>query len=106
MPELLVDLITSLDGYAAAEGWPGRLGLQGPEYLRWLGAQPEPDFRILMGGTTYRVNSNPLRRGATKRNSGQGRGTARTKAGARGIAQAEVTARGRRCSGWCALRVR
>jgi hypothetical protein len=23
MPELLIDFITSLDGYAAAEGWPG-----------------------------------------------------------------------------------
>jgi hypothetical protein len=26
MPELLVDFITSLDGYGAAEGWPGFLG--------------------------------------------------------------------------------
>ena len=33
MPELLVDFITSLDGYGAAEGWPGWWGLQGPEYL-------------------------------------------------------------------------
>jgi dihydrofolate reductase len=57
MPELLVDFITSLDGYAAAEGWPGWWGLQGPEYLGWLGAQPEADFTILMGGTTYRVMS-------------------------------------------------
>jgi len=32
MPELLVDFITSLDGYGAAEGWPGWWGLQGPEY--------------------------------------------------------------------------
>jgi hypothetical protein len=30
MPELLVDFITSLDGYASAEGWPGFWGLQGP----------------------------------------------------------------------------
>ena len=29
MPELLVDFITSLDGYASAEGWPGFWGLQG-----------------------------------------------------------------------------
>jgi hypothetical protein len=35
-PELLVDFITSLDGYGAAEGWPGWWGLQGPEYLAWL----------------------------------------------------------------------
>ena len=57
MPELLVDFISSLDGYAAAEGWPGWWGLQGPEYLDWLGAQPEADYTILMGATTYRVMS-------------------------------------------------
>jgi dihydrofolate reductase len=57
MPELLVDFITSLDGYAAAEGWPGWLGLEGPEYLAWLGDQPEADYTILMGATTYRVMS-------------------------------------------------
>jgi dihydrofolate reductase len=57
MPELLVDFITSLDGYAAADGWPGWWGLQGPEYLAWLGDQPEADFTILMGATTYRLMS-------------------------------------------------
>lgn len=57
MPELLVDFITSLDGYAAADGWPGWWGLQGPEYLAWLGEQPEADFTVLMGATTYRVMS-------------------------------------------------
>ena len=41
MPELMVDFITSLDGYGAAEGWPGWWGLEGPEYLAWLGDQPE-----------------------------------------------------------------
>jgi dihydrofolate reductase len=56
-PELLVDFITSLDGYAAAEGWPGWWGLQGPEYLAWLGDQPEADYKVLMGATTYRVMS-------------------------------------------------
>ena len=57
MPELLIDFITSLDGYAAAEGWPGWWGLEGPEYLAWLGQQPEADYTVLMGGTTYRVMS-------------------------------------------------
>jgi dihydrofolate reductase len=57
MPELLIDFITSLDGYAAAEGWPGWWGLEGPEYLTWLGVQPEADYTILMGATTYRVMS-------------------------------------------------
>ena len=55
MPELLVDLITSLDGYGAAEGWPGWWGLEGPEYLGWLADQPEADHTLLMGATTYRL---------------------------------------------------
>ena len=57
MSELLVDFITSLDGYAAAEGWPGWWGLEGPEYMTWLGEQPEANYTILMGATTYRVMS-------------------------------------------------
>lgn len=57
MPEILVDFITSLDGYAAAEGWPGWWGLEGPEYLGWLGEQPEAGFTVLMGATTYRLMS-------------------------------------------------
>ena len=52
-PELLVDFIISLDGYASAEGWPGWWGLEGPEYLAWL-AQ-EPAYTILMGANTYRL---------------------------------------------------
>jgi dihydrofolate reductase len=57
MPELLVDFISSLDGYAAAEGWPGYWGLEGPEYLAWLDRSPERDSTILMGATTYRLMS-------------------------------------------------
>jgi dihydrofolate reductase len=57
MPELLIDFITSLDGYAAADGWPGFWGLEGPEYLAWLEADPEADYTVLMGATTYRVMS-------------------------------------------------
>ena len=57
MPELLIDLITSLDGYGAAEGWPGWWGLEGPEYLDWLATQPEANHTILMGATTYRLMS-------------------------------------------------
>src|SRR5687768_2371243 len=55
MSELLVDFITSLDGYASAEGWPGFWGLQGPEYLAWLEEQPEVTY--LMGANTYRLMS-------------------------------------------------
>ncbi len=57
MPELLIDFITSLDGYGAAEGWPGWWGLEGPEYLAWLSNQPEANYTVLMGATTYRVMS-------------------------------------------------
>ena len=57
MQELLVDFITSLDGYGAAEGWPGWWGLEGPEYLGWLSQQPERDYTILMGANTYRLMS-------------------------------------------------
>jgi hypothetical protein len=41
MPELLVDFITSLDGYGAADGWPGWWGLQGPECTAWLAEQAD-----------------------------------------------------------------
>jgi len=57
MPELMIDFITSLDGYGAAEGWPGFWGLEGPEYLAWLGDQPEADYTVLMGANTYRLMS-------------------------------------------------
>jgi len=54
MAELIVDFITSLDGYASAEGWPGWWGLQGPEYLAWLDERPERNHTLLMGANTYR----------------------------------------------------
>src|SRR5262245_37366979 len=57
MPELVVDFITSLDGYGAAEGWPGWWGLEGPEYMAWLGERPEAEYAVLMGATTYRLMS-------------------------------------------------
>jgi dihydrofolate reductase len=57
MPELMLDFITSLDGYGAADGWPGFWGLDGPEYLAWLEEQPEADYTVLMGANTYRLMS-------------------------------------------------
>jgi dihydrofolate reductase len=57
VPELLVDFITSLDGYASGEGWPGYWGLEGPEYLAWLEESPESNYMALMGATTYRQMS-------------------------------------------------
>ena len=55
--ELVVDFITSLDGYGSAEGWPGWWGLEGPEYLGWLESTPEDSFTALMGATTYELMS-------------------------------------------------
>jgi dihydrofolate reductase len=53
--ELVLDLILSLDGCAAGEGWPGWWGLQSQEYLDWLEDQPES--LTLLGATTYRLMS-------------------------------------------------
>src|SRR5438046_9340790 len=55
MQSLMVDFILSLDGYGAAEGWPGSWGMEGPEYLGWLDEQEE--HTALMGATTYRLMS-------------------------------------------------
>jgi dihydrofolate reductase len=55
MPELMIDFITSLEGYGAAEGWPGFWGIEAPEYLAWLEEQPEAGYTILMGANTYRL---------------------------------------------------
>ena len=57
MQQLTVDFITSLDGYGAADGWPGWWGVQSPEYLAWLAEHPLRDSRVLMGATTYRQMS-------------------------------------------------
>ena len=56
MAKLMVDFITSLDGYASAEGWPGWWGIEGPEYLAWLdGSKPRTSYIALMGANTYRL---------------------------------------------------
>ncbi len=64
MPELLVDFVTSLDGYGAAEGWPGYWGLAGPEYLAWLEEDPSDGDLVLMGPNTYRLLSGVAADGA------------------------------------------
>ena len=51
----MIDFITSLDGYGAADGWPGLWGMEVPEYLAWLGDQPEAGYTVLMGANTYRL---------------------------------------------------
>src|SRR5664279_5566792 len=66
MSELLVDFITSLDGYGSAEGWPGWWGLEGPEYLAWLDQRPDRDHTVLMGATTYRLMSSMAGSGSSQ----------------------------------------
>ena len=55
MSTLMVDYIISLDGYGGAEGWPGFWGMEGPEYLAWLGEDSQEEVIYLMGATTYRL---------------------------------------------------
>ncbi len=57
MASLMVDFIISLDGYASADGWPGYWGMEGPEYLAWIGEEAENEHVALMGATTYRLMS-------------------------------------------------
>jgi dihydrofolate reductase len=57
MSSLMVDFIISLDGYGAADGWPGYWGMEGPEYLAWLEEDGRIEHTVLMGATTYRLMS-------------------------------------------------
>ena len=57
MPTLMVDFIISLDGYGAADGWPGYWGMEGPEYLAWIKHDETTAHTTLMGATTYRLMS-------------------------------------------------
>ena len=57
MSSLMVDFIISLDGYGAAEGWPGLWGMEVPEYLAWLEHDAENEHTALMGAKTYRLMS-------------------------------------------------
>ncbi len=52
---LMIDYITSLDGYGAAKGWPGLWGMAGPEYLAWLAEDGAQRYTLLMGANTYRI---------------------------------------------------
>ncbi len=55
MPELMIDHITSLDGFGSAQGWPGLWGLGGPEYVGWLEHDGATPRTLLLGATTYRL---------------------------------------------------
>lgn len=56
MPQqLMVDAITSLDGFSSAEGWPGLWGMGGPDYYAWLDEDGAGAHTSLMGARTYRL---------------------------------------------------
>jgi dihydrofolate reductase len=57
MNTLTVDVFTSLDGFTAAEGWPGYWGKEGPELMGWLKEKLAEDHVIVMGANTYRTMS-------------------------------------------------
>ena len=57
MSTLTIDLFSSLDGFAAADGWPGYWGKEGPELMAWLEDKVAEDHTIVMGANTYRTMS-------------------------------------------------
>ena len=57
MGTLTIDLFSSLDGFAAAEDWPGYWGKEGPELMGWLEEQLAEDHIMVMGANTYRTMS-------------------------------------------------
>ena len=57
MSTLTIDLFSSLDGFAAAEDWPGYWGKEGPELMGWLEEQLAEDHIMVMGANTYRTMS-------------------------------------------------
>ena len=64
MAELMVDYITSLDGFGSAEGWPGLWGMGGPEYFAMLEAEADSAYTVLLGTRTYRLFAEFARAGA------------------------------------------
>ncbi len=64
MADLMVDYITSLDGFGAAEGWPGLWGMGGPEYFSWLEKDAEKEYQHLLGANTYRLFAGMAESGA------------------------------------------
>lgn len=63
MAELMVDYITSLDGYGSAEGWPGLWGMGGPEYFAMLEEEGKRRYVMLLGARTYRLFADFARTG-------------------------------------------
>ena len=55
MADLMIDYITSLDGFGSADGWPGLWGMGGPDYFAFLEEDGRQEYTTLLGATTYRL---------------------------------------------------
>lgn len=55
MPELVCELIISLDSFARGQRSPGYFGYSGPEFDTWLATNDAVPHRMLIGRTTYEL---------------------------------------------------
>jgi hypothetical protein len=53
MPELVCELIVSLDGFARGQRSPGYFGYFGPEFADWIKTNTAVPHRMLIGRRTY-----------------------------------------------------
>jgi hypothetical protein len=67
---LTIDLFSSLDGFAAAEDWPGYWDKEGPELFAWLREKLAEEHVIVMGANTYRTMSQIVAEEEDPRNLG------------------------------------
>lgn len=55
MPELICELIISLDGMARGARSPGYYGYAGPEFMGWIRSNAAAPHRMLLGRRTYEM---------------------------------------------------
>lgn len=55
MPELVCELIVSLDGFARGQRSPGYFGYFGPDFADWIATNTAIPHRMLIGRRTYEV---------------------------------------------------
>jgi hypothetical protein len=53
MPELVCELIVSLDGFARGQRSPGYFGYFGPDFADWIKTNTAVPHRMLVGRRTY-----------------------------------------------------
>lgn len=55
MPELVCELIISLDGFAGGQRSPGYFGYFGPDFADWINTNTAAPHRMLLGRRTYEM---------------------------------------------------